>query len=391
MPLFTKPQFNNVWASTGAKLTPEVAKINQGWVVEIPPFEYDNWIRNRQDAMLAHLNQFGVPQWDSTVEYQAGKSYVQGTTTGVVYKALTTHSNVNPETDIQNNWTVAFESSGNSLLKVNNLSDVPDKAQARINLGIATTEFYDTRYLLKNSNLADVPNKASARGNMDVYSRQEVIDLISNAQPAGEVAAFARDTPPVGWLVCDGSLVSRVTYARLFSAIGSRFGSGNGSTTFQLPDLRGEFVRGWDNGRGADNGRVFGTFQADQNQSHNHSGTTSQGGSHNHYLSINTNVSGDHVHGVNDPGHGHQLDTNGVAAGIVGPTQGGLHAGVGRISSRTTRDITGISLGWSGNHSHNVSGNTQDSGNHTHSFTTNSVGGNESRPRNVALLYCIRT
>jgi len=166
MPLFTKPQFNNVWASTGVKLTPDVAKISQGWVVEIPPHEFDNWMQNRQDALLAHLNQLGIPQWDSTVEYQAGKSYVQGTTTGIVYKALTTHSNVNPETDIQNNWVVAFQSSGTALLKVNNLSDVPDKAQARVNLGIATTEFYDDRYLLKSVNLADVPNKATARNNL---------------------------------------------------------------------------------------------------------------------------------------------------------------------------------------------------------------------------------
>ena len=166
MPLFTKPQFNNVWASTGAKLTPDIAKISQGWVVEIPPHEFDNWMQNRQDALLAHLNQLGIPQWDSTVEYQAGKSYVQGTNTGVIYKALTTHSNVNPETDIQNNWVVAFQSSGTALLKVNNLSDVPDKAQARVNLGIATTEFYDTRYLLKSTNLADVPNKATARNNL---------------------------------------------------------------------------------------------------------------------------------------------------------------------------------------------------------------------------------
>lgn len=324
MPLFTKPQFNTVWASTGTKLAPDVAKINQGWVVEIPPHEFDNWMQNRQDALLAHLNQLGIPQWDSTVEYQAGKSYVQGTTTGVIYKALTTHSNINPETDIQNNWSVAFESSGTALLKVNNLSDVPDKAQARTNLGIATTEFYDTRYLLKNSNLADVPNKASARGNMDVYSRQEVIDLINNAQPAGEVAPFARDTPPLGWLVCDGSLVSRVTYARLFSAIGSRFGSGNGSTTFQLPDLRGEFVRGWDSQRGVDAGRAFGSSQGHDLASHRHFTPT-----------ITRNIF-DETGG--DQGYGQDTPTG------TGP---------------------------------NV-------------FTSN-TGGSETRPRNVALLYCIRT
>lgn len=58
-----------------------------------------------------------------------------------------------------------------------------------------------------------------------------------------------------------GAAVSRTTYAALFAAIGTTFGAGNGSTTFNLPDLRGEFLRGWDDGRGADTGRVFGSSQ----------------------------------------------------------------------------------------------------------------------------------
>lgn len=205
MPLFTKPQFNNVWASTGAKLAPEVAKINQGWIVEIPPHEFDNWMQNRQDALLAHLNQLGIPQWDSTVEYQAGKSYVQGTTTGVVYKALTTHSNVNPEIDIQNNWVIAFESSGTALLKANNLADVPDKAQARINLGIATTEFYDGRYLLRSSNLSDVPNKATARNNLGLgNSATRDVGTAANTVAAGNDLRIV-NAVPIGRRVNAGS------------------------------------------------------------------------------------------------------------------------------------------------------------------------------------------
>ncbi|MBN4944844.1 tail fiber protein [Stenotrophomonas maltophilia] len=70
------------------------------------------------------------------------------------------------------------------------------------------------------------------------------------------------DTPPEGWLRCNGADVSRTTYAALFAAIGTRFGSANGST-FRLPDLRGEFIRGWDNGRGLDPGRSFGSMQDD--------------------------------------------------------------------------------------------------------------------------------
>jgi microcystin-dependent protein len=79
--------------------------------------------------------------------------------------------------------------------------------------------------------------------------------------PAGEVASFARNSAPAGWLKANGAAISRTTYGALFAAIGTTFGAGDGSTTFNLPDLRGEFVRGWDDGRGVDSGRAFGSSQ----------------------------------------------------------------------------------------------------------------------------------
>lgn len=79
--------------------------------------------------------------------------------------------------------------------------------------------------------------------------------------PAGEVVFFARNTAPTGYLKANGALINRVTYATLFAAIGTTFGVGDGATTFALPDLRGEFVRGWDDGRGVDSGRAFGSAQ----------------------------------------------------------------------------------------------------------------------------------
>lgn len=82
-----------------------------------------------------------------------------------------------------------------------------------------------------------------------------------NNDMVGMVSAFAANSAPTGWLAANGSLVSRITYARLFSRIGTTFGAGDGSTTFALPDMRGEFVRGWDNGRGVDSGRAFGSWQ----------------------------------------------------------------------------------------------------------------------------------
>lgn len=88
--------------------------------------------------------------------------------------------------------------------------------------------------------------------------------------PAGTMTYFAMDTAPTGWLKANGAAVSRTTYASLFAAIGTTFGAGNGSTTFNLPDLRGEFIRGWDDGRGVDSGRAFGSAQSHQMQSHTH-------------------------------------------------------------------------------------------------------------------------
>lgn len=80
--------------------------------------------------------------------------------------------------------------------------------------------------------------------------------------PSGAVMHFAMSSAPTGWLKANGAAISRTTYASLFAAIGTTFGSGDGSTTFNVPDLRGEFTRGWDNGRGVDSGRAFGSAQA---------------------------------------------------------------------------------------------------------------------------------
>ena len=81
--------------------------------------------------------------------------------------------------------------------------------------------------------------------------------------PSGQIGLFAMDYAPTGWLKANGAAVSRTLYARLFAAIGTRFGAGDGFSTFNLPDLRGEFPRFWDDGRGVDAGRGFGSLQLD--------------------------------------------------------------------------------------------------------------------------------
>ena len=119
--------------------------------------------------------------------------------------------------------------------------------------------------------------------------------------PTGAVFAFAMNAPPTGYLECDGTAVSRTTYADLFAVIGTTFGVGDGSTTFNLPELRGEFVRGWDNGRGVDTARAFGSAQADELKAHTHTeqrnnnvdtGSSRPGGNDGSLETVNTGSTG---------------------------------------------------------------------------------------------------
>jgi hypothetical protein len=109
MAQFLKPSnLNNVWASGGDRIYPGDTKYATGWQVEIPPRQYFNEIDYKQDQMLAHLNQHGIPVWDSETEYQANQSYVQGST-GTVYRCVQTHTSQNPELDtVGTYWKVAF-------------------------------------------------------------------------------------------------------------------------------------------------------------------------------------------------------------------------------------------------------------------------------------------
>lgn len=104
---------------------------------------------------------------------------------------------------------------------------------------------------------------------------QSLIDGAAGAARVrpGIIEIFGGGEAPDGYLECDGALVSRTTYADLFAAIGTIFGVGDGATTFALPDLRGEFVRGWDHGRGIDAARERGSAQTDMLKSHTHSVT----------------------------------------------------------------------------------------------------------------------
>ena len=114
-------------------------------------------------------------------------------------------------------------------------------------------------------------------GNIDVGAGNTVTaenyflrDGINISVPAGTVIYTAQNTAPDGYIKANGATISRSTYADLFSAIGTTFGAGDGSSTFVIPDLRGEFIRAWDDSRGIDSGRTFGTAQSGAIESHSH-------------------------------------------------------------------------------------------------------------------------
>lgn len=166
---------------------------------------------------------------------------------------------------------------------------------------------------------------ADTGGAIDAINR-----FVPSSVPVGAIMPFAGSTvPDANWIACSGGAISRTTYSKLFAYIGTIYGPGDGSSTFNVPNLnQGAFVRGI--GGNADD---IGTLQTDDFKSH--------------------------THAITDPGHFHQerqLDTPGVAAYYAGGSQYGYTAGM--------TAVTGITIA--------------------------PTGGTETRPLNYAMLYCIR-
>jgi microcystin-dependent protein len=116
--------------------------------------------------------------------------------------------------------------------------------------------------------------------------------------PAGAIEAYAGSTAPTGWLLSFGQAVSRTTYANLFAVISTTYGSGDGSTTFNLPDMRGRAVAGVDNMGGTAASRLTSTVLTASNTlgatggTQTHTLTAAQSGvpAHSHPISV-ANVS----------------------------------------------------------------------------------------------------
>jgi microcystin-dependent protein len=201
---------------------------------------------------------------------------------------------------------------------------------------------------------------------------------IKSLIPIGSVIMYGGATPPTGYLEMAGQTIPNGTgtvsgvynnYASLYAVIGGT-----------IPDMRGEFARGWDNGRGKDSGRSIITAQTDGIKTH--TVTIGDNGAHSHTL----DNAGDHTHTINGVGdHAHSF----TAAQDLGSED------MGR-GGNTSRNIQGRTQNTSGAGSHNHSMQSAGSHNHTvsqasnHNHSATYTGEADTRPTNIALMYCIK-
>ncbi|PWE46183.1 phage tail protein [Pseudomonas prosekii] len=207
--------------------------------------------------------------------------------------------------------------------------------------------------------------------------------------PAGAIVAFGIFGTPPGYLKANGAAVSRTTFARLFKVLDTYYGAGDGATTFNLPDLRGRFIRALDEGAGLDPGRTLGSRQDSQNAWHAHTASSGAAGTHNHPGSA-TFPSGGHGHTGSTTSNGsHQ---HGLTMGFTNLDSGNFGGGQNVYGTQYTNPAGehthGLNIDAAPDHSHAV-GVAYD-GAHAHSVTVDPSGGNESRPVNFALIYCIK-
>ena len=219
---------------------------------------------------------------------------------------------------------------------------------------------------------------------MRIYLTNDSGDLQLNFEnyrklinPCGMIVNFSGDNAPNGWLICDGSEISKITYASLFDVIGTKYGSASNSNNFKLPDLGERIPAGFKSGTnilGNTGGNSSITLTTSQIPSHTHTGTTISDGLHSHT--------------INDPGHTHSQTTvnddfNNSGGNIYPTNSNPSFAGYDTAETRTwnniSTDSTGISINLNGAH--------------THTFTTNSTGGGVSidiRNKFIVLNYIIK-
>lgn len=168
-------------------------------------------------------------------------------------------------------------------------------------------------------------------------------DKIEESQqlPPGVIMPYVSSTAPTGWLYCDGSEVSRTTYADLYAIIGDSHGEGDGSTTFHIPDYRGRFLRGFDDSTGRDPRAIF------DRTAMNTGGNTGDaiGSVQDEDTAVNGLL-------VSDPNHSHTVpaSTDTIAGGGTGSEIGAISGVTVDTTTNTSSESAGITLTHTGGH-----------------------------------------
>jgi microcystin-dependent protein len=183
-----------------------------------------------------------------------------------------------------------------------------------------------------------------------------------NVVPAGSIICYSGQNVPQGWMFCNGQAISRTTFTKLFNTIGTLYGTGDGTSTFNLPNLQDRFPMG----KGSSSLGVIGgansvTLTSDKIPSHSHTATVSSDGAHSHTGS--TNTTGSHNHSYDDAYFAE--NTGGGQNNVFGTS-----AGTDNDNSYRYRPNSGTGL--SGDHSHTLTTNTEPS--HTHTVTIENTG-----------------
>jgi len=305
--------FGSVAASDELTANIDTADFKRGWGIvsaSTPPSKQDfNALGYSTTFLHAYLHQMGIAEWDSLQQYFVGSATIA---TGNLYIAKT---GTTGSPSIGNN-PVTDSASWKLMAAMEDLEDAININYDNVASGLAAINVQEA--IDELSLAANIVYDNAASGLTAVQLQAAIDEIVTLTTPAGAVQYFAMATAPTGWIKADGTAISRAAYSSLFSAIGTTYGAGDGSLTFNLPDLRGEFLRGYDDGRGVDTGRVLGSAQVDAMEQHSHyTGVVGQGAELSSYcaaghISPDIFLKNRHTNG-NESGSG----PNGVTGGVL--------------------------------------------------------------------------
>lgn len=364
--------------------------------------------KQKRDVFAAGISN---ARWRNDVNYLKGsivvasdlQAYVALETSGVDF--------LQPEDPVDNlgKWQLVVNKPDEYFINVPDDEVVSDGEEFLVSKGGKTHKYDQDTLGASVSNSRWISTAQYKAGSEVVYGTEKYLALSDNTNvvpsfanrvkwfklkryvdTTGMVHLYTSTLAPVGRLLkANGAEVGRTQFPELYAIIGTIYGNGNGTTTFNLPDLRGEFMRFYDDGRGIDAGRGLGGVQMDSFKSHLHENTGSisntdlgtktsnSTGSHNHSGTADSAGSHSHsINGRNKEGRDTQLAWIGSFSGVY----------TARDTGTSGAHSHSLSINSNGNHTHTVN-----IGTHGHTLTLNNAatGGTETRPRNVALVAYI--